>query len=146
MSALLIISRGRLVYQGDMSGLTQPGDYSTVIDSPDRAALAAALDAAGVDYDALRTGFTVRSAEPAQLGAIAAAAGIALSNLQRKGPALEEVFLDLVNGTRGARVGAGDHAGTGARTGARTRTRTRTRVCSIPAPSLLPGPWCAFPP
>ena len=100
VSALLIISRGRLVYQGDMSGLTQPGDYSTVIDSPDRAALAAALDAAGVDYDALRTGFTVRSAEPAQLGAIAAAAGIALSNLQRKGPALEEVFLDLVNGTR----------------------------------------------
>ena len=100
VSALLFISRGRLVYQGDMSGLTQPGDYSTVIDSPDRAALAAALDAAGVDYDALRTGFTVRSAEPAQLGAIAAAAGIALSNLQRKGPALEEVFLDLVNGTR----------------------------------------------
>ncbi len=100
VSALLIISRGRLVYQGDMSGLTQPGDYSTVIDSPDRGALAAALDAAGVDYDALRTGFTVRSAEPAQLGAIAAAAGIALSNLQRKGPALEEVFLDLVNGTR----------------------------------------------
>ena len=100
VSALLIISRGRLVYQGDMSGLTQPGDYSTVIDSPDRGALAAALDAAGIDYDALRTGFTVRSAEPAQLGAIAAAAGIALSNLQRKGPALEEVFLDLVNGTR----------------------------------------------
>jgi ABC-2 type transport system ATP-binding protein len=86
VSALLIISRGRLVYQGDMSGLTQPGDYSTVIDSPDRGALAAALDAAGIDYDALRTGFTVRSAEPAQLGAIAAAAGIALSNLQRKGP------------------------------------------------------------
>ena len=42
----------------------------------------------------------MRTADPAQLGAIAAAAGVALSNLQRKGPALEEVFLDLVNGTR----------------------------------------------
>ncbi|MEZ5214373.1 MAG: ATP-binding cassette domain-containing protein [Microbacterium sp.] len=100
VSSLLIISRGRLVYEGDMAGLTQESDYATVIDSPDRAALARTLDAAGIVYDPLRTGFTVRTADPAQLGAIAAAAGIALSNLQRKGPALEEVFLDLVNGTR----------------------------------------------
>ena len=130
VSALLIISRGRLVYQGDMSGLTQPGDYSTVIDSPDRAALAAALDAAGVDYDALRTGFTVRSAEPAQLGAIAAAAGIALSNLQRKGPALEEVFLDLVNGTR-------VHASV---------QETTPEPAPEPAPEPEPEPEPEFPP
>ena len=130
VSALLIISRGRLVYQGDMSGLTQPGDYSTVIDSPDRGALAAALDAAGIDYDALRTGFTVRSAEPAQLGAIAAAAGIALSNLQRKGPALEEVFLDLVNGTR-------VHASV---------QETTPEPAPEPAPEPEPEPEPEFPP
>ena len=130
VSALLIISRGRLVYQGDMSGLTQPGDYSTVIDSPDRGALAAALDAAGIDYDALRTGFTVRSAEPAQLGAIAAAAGIALSNLQRKGPALEEVFLDLVNGTR-------MHASV---------QETTPEPAPEPAPEPEPEPEPEFPP
>ena len=130
VSALLIISRGRLVYQGDMSGLTQPGDYSTVIDSPDRGALAAALDAAGIDYDALRTGFTVRSAEPAQLGAIAAAAGIALSNLQRKGPALEEVFLDLVNGTR-------VHASV---------QETTPEPAPEPAPESEPEPEPEFPP
>lgn len=100
VSSLLIISRGRLVYQGDMAGLTQPDDYTTVIDAPDRAALTAALDAAGVAYDLVRTGLTVREREPAELGAIAAAAGVPLSNLQRKGPALEEVFLELVNGTR----------------------------------------------
>ncbi|WP_288784895.1 ATP-binding cassette domain-containing protein [uncultured Microbacterium sp.] len=100
VSSLLIISHGRLVYQGDMAGLTQESDYATVIDSPDRAALGAALDAAGIAYEPLRTGFTVRSADPAQLGALAASAGVALSNLQRKGPALEEVFLDLVNGVR----------------------------------------------
>ncbi|GEB94781.1 ATP-binding cassette domain-containing protein [Microbacterium lacticum] len=107
VSSLLIISHGRLVYQGDMAGLTQERDYATVIDSPDRAALGAALDAAGIAYEPLRTGFTVRSADPAQLGALAASAGVALSNLQRKGPALEEVFLDLVNGVRvHASVGA----------------------------------------
>jgi len=100
VSSLLIISRGRLVYQGDMAGLTQPDDYSTIIDAPDRGALMAALDAAGIAYTPLRTGFTVRDSNPTELGAIAATAGIALSNLQRKGPALEEVFLDLVNGTR----------------------------------------------
>lgn len=100
VSSLLIISRGRLVYQGDLAGLTQPEDYTTVIDSPDRAALGAALDAAGIGYEPLRTGFTVQSSDPAALGAIAAGAGVALSNLQRKGPALEEVFLGLVNGTR----------------------------------------------
>lgn len=100
VSSLLIISRGRLVYQGDLAGLTQESEDSTVIDAPDRAALARALDAAGIAYEPLRTGFTVRTADPVRLGAIAAEAGIALSNLQRKGPALEEVFLDLVNGVR----------------------------------------------
>ena len=48
----------------------------------------------------LRSGLTVRGLEPVQVGEIAAAAGVALSSLQRRGPALEEVFLDLVNGTR----------------------------------------------
>lgn len=100
VSSLLVISKGRLVYQGDLAGLTEMQDSTTVIDSPDRRALGAALDAEGIAYEPLRTGFTVRGGDPAQLGAVAAAAGVALSNLQRRGPALEEVFLDLVNGTR----------------------------------------------
>lgn len=100
VSSLLILSRGRLVYQGDMAGLTRPEDYATIVDSPDRPALAAALDAAGIGYELMRTGFTVRSADPADLGALAARSNITLSNLQRRGPALEEVFLDLVNGIR----------------------------------------------
>ncbi|MFT4214293.1 MAG: ATP-binding cassette domain-containing protein [Microbacterium sp.] len=100
VDALLIISHGRLVYEGDIAGLTVPEDFATVVDAPDRAGLARVLDAAGIAYRQLRTGFVVRRSDPAELGAIAAAAGIALSNLQRKGPALEEVFLELVNGTR----------------------------------------------
>ncbi|CAN7430027.1 ATP-binding cassette domain-containing protein [Microbacterium sp. LjRoot45] len=98
--ALLIIARGRLVFQGRIDELTASDEYAAVVDAPDRAALAAALTDAGQDFEVLRTGFTVRGADTAAVGAIAADAGVALSTLQRRGPALEEVFLDLVNGVR----------------------------------------------
>ena len=98
--ALLIISQGRLVFQGRIDELTDPSEYVTVVDSPDRAALTAALREAGLDYEVLRSGLTVRSGDTLDVGRVAAAAGIALSTLQRRGPGLEEVFLDLVNGAR----------------------------------------------
>ncbi len=71
-----------------------------MVDSPDRAELTAALREAGLDYEILRSGLTVRGGDPLDVGRIAAASGIALSTLQRRGPGLEEVFLDLVNGVR----------------------------------------------
>ncbi|GAA3923166.1 ABC transporter ATP-binding protein [Microbacterium invictum] len=98
--ALMIISRGRLVFQGPLYALTEPDEYSTVVDAPDRDALRAALSARGIEFEVLRSGLSVPGSDPADVGATAAAAGIALSTLQRRGPALEEVFLDLVNGTR----------------------------------------------
>jgi ABC-2 type transport system ATP-binding protein len=97
---LLIIAGGRLVYQGDMEHLADPSDYATVVDAPDRAALEAAITAAGHEFEVLRTGLTVRTAEPEEVGRIAAAAGVALSGLQRRGAGLEEVFLELVGGVR----------------------------------------------
>ncbi|MDR7183766.1 ABC-type multidrug transport system ATPase subunit [Microbacterium trichothecenolyticum] len=100
VDALLIISRGRLVFQGGVDELTDPREYATVVDAPDRAALGAALKAAGVPFEVLRSGLTVRGVDPTAVGAAAAAGGVALSALHRRGPALEEVFLDLVNGTR----------------------------------------------
>jgi len=116
-SALLIISRGRLVFQGRDHDLTTEDEFATVVDAPDRAALVAALQHAGLAYEDLRTGLTVRGADAAAVGAIAAAAGVALSSLQRRGPALEEVFLDLVNGARvhpsGARPTAAPVPGAG---------------------------------
>ncbi len=51
-------------------------------------------------FEVLRSGLTVRGLDPVAVGAAAAAGGVALSSLHRRGPALEEVFLDLVNGTR----------------------------------------------
>ena len=100
VDSVLIISRGRLVYQGALEGLADPSEFATVVDSPDRAGLSAALEAEGVSFELLRSGLTVRGLDAAGVGAIAASAGVALSSLQRRGPALEEVFLDLVSGAR----------------------------------------------
>ena len=96
--ALLIIARGRLVFQGTLADLTAQDEQVAVVDAPDRAALTAALTAAGLDVEVLRSGLSVRGADTVAVGAIAAAAGVALSALQRRGPALEEVFLALVDG------------------------------------------------
>jgi ABC-2 type transport system ATP-binding protein len=99
-SSLLIISRGRLVFEGGVADLTSLDDEATIVDAPDRDRLAAALTGAGLAHEPMRTGFAVRGADPVRVGAVAADAGVALSSLQRRGAALEEVFLDLVNGVR----------------------------------------------
>ena len=100
VDSLLIIATGRLVFQGALDELTDPSEFATVVDSPDRSALAGVLTAAGVEVEVLRSGLTVRGLDPASVGRLAADAGVPLSSLQRRGPALEEVFLDLVNGVR----------------------------------------------
>jgi ABC-type multidrug transport system ATPase subunit len=107
---LLIISNGSLVFQGSVDDLAEPAEQAVVVDSPDRQALANALTAAGVAYENLRTGVSVRGADPADIGAIALAAGVPLSGLQKKGPSLEEVFLELVNGSRVHPSAAASHA------------------------------------
>jgi ABC-type multidrug transport system ATPase subunit len=100
VDSLLVIAQGRIVFEGSLDELADPSEYATVVDSQDRAALAAAFDAAGVEYEILRSGLTVRTLDPVRVGQVAASAGVALSSLQRKGPALEEVFLELVRGER----------------------------------------------
>ena len=100
VDALLIISRGRLVFQGGIEDLADPDEFATVVDSPDRAALGRLLDDRGIAHQLLRNGFTIRHHEPVEIGALAAGAGIALSNLQSKGASLEDIFLELVSGVR----------------------------------------------
>ncbi|HEX5730116.1 ABC transporter ATP-binding protein [Microbacterium sp.] len=111
VDSVLIISQGRLVFQGALEDLADPSEFATVVDSPDRAALSTALTAAGVQFELLRSGFTVRSLDPARVGEIAASAGVPLSSLARRGQALEEVFLDLVSGARVHPTGAAAAAG-----------------------------------
>jgi ABC-2 type transport system ATP-binding protein len=100
VDALLIISRGRLVFQGGTEDLADPDEYSTVVDSPDREALSQLLDERGIEFQLLRNGFTIRHVEPLEVGTLAAGAGIVLSHLQSKGASLEDIFLELVSGVR----------------------------------------------
>ena len=100
VDALLIISRGRLVFQGGTEDLADPDEYSTVVDSPDREALSRLLEERGIPFQLLRNGFTIRHVEPLEIGTLAAGAGIVLSHLQSKGASLEDIFLELVSGVR----------------------------------------------
>jgi ABC-2 type transport system ATP-binding protein len=89
---VIVLAEGRLRYVGPLAGLgTAP---ATVVDAPDRAALGAALQAAGLAVRAEPGGLVV-DADPAQVGAIALGAGVALSALGRRA-GLEDEFLALV--------------------------------------------------
>ncbi|QIG39244.1 ABC transporter ATP-binding protein [Microbacterium sp. 4R-513] len=138
VDSLLIIAGGRLVFQGGLEELSDPAESATVVDSRDRAALSAALRGAHVDVEVLRSGLTVRGLDPAEVGQIAADAGIALTSLQRRGPALEEVFLDLVNGTRvHASAATTDAAPAAAATAAAV---TAQGVAEVPAGDVVEEP------
>ncbi|MGJ6979202.1 ABC transporter ATP-binding protein [Aestuariimicrobium soli] len=95
---LVVISRGRRVFQGTLDELTALADQATLVDAPDREALVAALRAAALTVEATRAGVLVRGVDPVQVGEVAARAGVALGHLQRRGTGIEEVFLDLVSG------------------------------------------------
>ncbi|MDR2323470.1 MAG: ATP-binding cassette domain-containing protein [Microbacterium sp.] len=103
---VLVLSKGRLVYADSIGKLSDPTTGSVVVDADDRAALATALQNAGLTFDVLRSGLTVHNTDAAAVGAVAASAGLALTTLLQRGPSLEEVFLDLVHGRRDPLTGA----------------------------------------
>ena len=91
---VVIISHGRLVYEGTLEAL-QTGTRVSV-DSPDRAALLAALTKAGATVESTSEGLLVTGQLAADVGAIAHRAGVALSLLSPEQAGLENVFLELV--------------------------------------------------
>lgn len=93
---VVIISRGRLVRSGTLSSLELDASPRTVVDSPDRARLAAALDQAGLEYSDGRSGLIVVEPDPAVVGHAAFVGGVELSSLHRLKSGLEESFLALV--------------------------------------------------
>jgi ABC-type multidrug transport system ATPase subunit len=116
---ILIISNGRLLFSG---GIEQLADMDAVVtvDSPDRAALRDALRARGLEFELLRSGINVPGVTTAQIGELAAEAGVPLSSLQLRQQSLEDVFLTIVNGTWGGPSGDAHGAVTGDAHGAVT--------------------------
>jgi ABC-type multidrug transport system ATPase subunit len=97
---VLVLSKGQLVLSSGIETLADPSAGSVVVDAVDRAALKAALSAAGLEVEVLRSGLTVRGSNAGAVGTIAASAGIALATLVQRGPTLEDVFIELVRGGR----------------------------------------------
>ena len=95
---VIIIARGELVHRGPLSSLDTDSAPQIIVDSPDRAALAAVLTAAEIPFTIGRTGLIAAAADPARLGHLAFEAGIELSVLHRQKAGLEDSFLSLVSG------------------------------------------------
>ncbi len=91
---VVIITRGRLVFEGELGALETVD--RVLVDAPDRAGLARALEAAGAEVRADDAGLHVAGVDAATIGAHALAAGVALSLLQPEREGLEDVFLELV--------------------------------------------------
>jgi len=93
---VVVIAKGRLVHTGPLSSIGS-GEAAVVVDAPDRGALAAALHAAGIAATPFDDGLRVTDADSARVGAVAQAAGVALSALvPARTQSLEEGFLELV--------------------------------------------------
>ncbi len=99
VDSVVIISRGKIVHEGSLDSLAP--DTVVMVDSPDRAALRAALAAAGVPAIESDAGFAVTGAEASDLGAIALRASVPLSLLKPEHAGLEDVFLRLVGSGEG---------------------------------------------
>lgn len=100
----VIITRGRLVYEGALADLSGGGARVT-IDAGDRDGLAAALTRAGAEFALTDDGFTVTGRTPDELGQLALGAGVALNRLTATSTQLEASFLELVqDGSISSRV------------------------------------------
>lgn len=92
---VVIISRGRSVYEGPLAAL-ESGSVVRV-DSPDRAGLTTALAATGATVEPTESALLVSGATVEEVGAIALTARVALSHLSLEHAGLEDVFLALTD-------------------------------------------------
>lgn len=111
---VVVIRRGELAYAGTLADLQQgSGEHTVLVASRDNGALAAALTQSGAQVHGTR-GETLRvsGVAPDRVGVIALEAGVALSHLSIEEGALEQSFLELVEGDGQANLptGAGSAA------------------------------------
>lgn len=114
--ALLVLNDGELLFEGPIELLSETDGGVVTVDAEDRAGLTRALDEAGLDYRVLRSGIAIDGTSTAEIGSLAARAGIALTTLTHRGPTLEDIYLQIIDGTwtAPARTAALDPAPLGA--------------------------------
>jgi len=102
---LVVIGNGRIVAQGTKAELLQSA--GTVARNHDAAALSRAMDAANLAHAVHADGSVHTDATPEQVGQVALAAGLALTELrQADGAGLEDMFLELTADTQREGVAA----------------------------------------
>ena len=97
--SLLVLNQGELLFEGPIELLSEAEGGVVTVDAEDRDALRDALDEAGLEYRVLRSGIAIDDATTGEVGSLAAAAGVALSTLTHRGPTLEDVYLQIIDGT-----------------------------------------------
>lgn len=93
---VVIISKGRLAYEGTLDGLEGGAVARVHVDAADREVLARALTAAGGTVEVTESGLHVAGLDADAVGAQALAAGVALRLLVPEREGLENVFLEIV--------------------------------------------------
>jgi len=100
---LVLIGHGRIVAQGTKAELLQTAGTFVKAEYPEK--LAAALAEAGLKASPSGDGGIRTESEPIEVGRVAAAAGLVLSELRpAEGAGLEELFLELTGDTARERV------------------------------------------
>ena len=99
---LVVISRGRCVYQGGLAGLRGRGTARVLVRCADPGRLADALAVEGiVEIDTLGDGrLMIAGAGPVRVGDLALAAGVAIYGLAEERIDLERIFLELTGAPR----------------------------------------------
>ncbi|WP_406833227.1 ATP-binding cassette domain-containing protein [Pedococcus sp. KACC 23699] len=96
---LVVIGNGRIVAQGTKADLL--AGAGTVARARDAGALARSMEQAGLSVTAHADGSVTTDAPPTQVGEVALAAGLALTELRvADGAGLEEMFLELTADTQ----------------------------------------------
>ena len=95
---IVMIGRGKVVCQGSKANLLR--GVGSIARAVDRSALLRALHASGLDATASDDGALATDADPARVGELALAAGVALTELRPAEGGLEDMFLELTADTQ----------------------------------------------
>ncbi|MGH8823348.1 MAG: ABC transporter ATP-binding protein [Jiangellaceae bacterium] len=95
---IVMIGRGKVVCQGSKANLLR--GVGSIARAVDRSALLRALHASGLDATVSDDGALATDADPARVGELALAAGVALTELRPAEGGLEDMFLELTADTQ----------------------------------------------
>jgi ABC-2 type transport system ATP-binding protein len=95
---IVMIGRGKVVCQGSKANLLR--GVGSIARAVDRSALLRAMHASGLDATVSDDGALATDADPARVGELALAAGVALTELRPAESGLEDMFLELTADTQ----------------------------------------------